>query len=82
MRVDIPHQRVGVIVRRRLGDPGARADRELALIDRDGARQRFADPFADLNEVALVGHVFEQQPELIGTEPGRRVTAAEGRVEP
>ncbi len=65
-RVGVAQQAVHVVIRRRLRDACARADRELASVDGDGPRERVAHALADLYEVALVGHVLEQQSELIG----------------
>jgi hypothetical protein len=80
--VDVLHQRVGVVIRCRPGDPGASADRNLAPIDRDRSRDGLANTLADLHEVALLRHVLEQQAKLVGAKPRRGVAPTECGVQP
>ena len=84
------HRRVGfpdhrLRGHRRVGDDrDADADRHrgVGLLEVDRQSHRPADPLGDQDHLSLARQLFEQERELVATEPGDRVHRAQHRLQP
>ncbi len=64
------------------GDADARGDDDLTGRQRDGMRDRPAEPGRDVGRFALAPHVLAKDHELVAPEPADGVTRAEARPQP